>query len=329
MVGGQNFDRPIGNAPEQRLDVRLLPQGRIHFEVGVVITQGLVGQGQMMRANLAAERNAPGPGLAENAHAARGRNVLTMKFRAGGLGQQGIAGDDDFLGHARPTGQTEHGAPVALVHEGIRPGQRCILTMIHDRQPEHPAVFRRAPHQFVILHATPVIRDGHDPRRRHGADRCQLFALRSDGDRAGGENIDHADGRRAFLHPGDDPRMIRHRLRVGHGHHAGKTSRRGGFGPGFDRFLRPLPRLAQVNMPVDESRTDNQSTGINLHRALGRRCDQQSGGDVNIADLIPPGGGIDHAAATNVDGMIHEFSGGGTDPQRKSTAIRTASPLVT
>ena len=77
------------------------------------------------------------------------------------LRQQNVAGHHQFLGDRRPAMQPESVAPKTLVHDSIR-GQRVILAMIENREVEHSGVLERPSHQFMILHALPVIRDRHD-----------------------------------------------------------------------------------------------------------------------------------------------------------------------
>jgi hypothetical protein len=242
--------------------------------------------------------------------------MLAMDGRAGRLGEQSIARHDDFLRHARPTGQPQHGAPVPLVHHRLRAGHRSVLAVVEDGQPEQRAIFRGAPQDLVVLHTPSVIGHRDNPRLRHRPDGRELLAEGAGGDRAGGENVDYPDLRRPLFHPRNDARVIGHRVGIGHGHHRGEAARRRRFRPGLDGFLRTLTRFPQVHMDVDEPRAHDKPAGIDVRRAGGGPLREFSVGDEHIALFVAARCGIDDAAAADVDRVAHASSLGATEPQR-------------
>jgi len=51
-----------------------------------------------------------------------------------------------------------------------------ILAMVHYSQIEHPSVFDSSTHEFVILNAMAIVRDGDNPSLYHRTDWSHFFA---------------------------------------------------------------------------------------------------------------------------------------------------------
>ena len=143
----------------------------------------------MVRAGFAGDRHASLPGGAEQIDASGGAQMLAMHVRAGRLGQQDVPGDDHVFARRRPSAQAQHGAPVAFVHHAVG-HQRVILTMVHDRQVEHPRVLEGPAHQFIVLDAMPVVGDRHHSRLPERADGRQFLPRDGLGDGARDVDID-------------------------------------------------------------------------------------------------------------------------------------------
>ena len=62
-------------------------------------------------------------------------------------------------------GSAKQRAPITLMHHSVA-DQIVILTMVEHRHANHPRIFDRAPHEFVVLDAMTVIRYRHDARLR-------------------------------------------------------------------------------------------------------------------------------------------------------------------
>ena len=145
VIAGQNGDGAIGDTFDQRVDVALGPERRIHFEIRVEAAERFVRQRDVMRADFAAEFDAAVARFAEKPHAAPGAEVLAMDRRVAEFREERIALDDDFLAGRRPARQPEHRAPVALVHHAFA-DEMVVLAMVHDDQPKHARILQRAPH---------------------------------------------------------------------------------------------------------------------------------------------------------------------------------------
>ena len=110
----------------------------------------------MVWTNFAADFHAARAGLADQAHTARGADVLAVNVMIAKLGQQNVPHHNRFFARSRPAGQTEQRAPVAFVDHAVA-NQIVILAMIEHRQSDHARVLDRTPHQFVVLDAMTVI----------------------------------------------------------------------------------------------------------------------------------------------------------------------------
>ena len=124
--------------------------------------------------------------------------MLAMHVRAGRFGQQNVPRHHHFLARRRPAAQPQRRAPVAFVHHAIG-HQRVILAMVHYRQVEHLRVLQRPPHQLVVLHAVPVIRDGDHAGPFERTNRRQFFARNVLRDRARDIDVDDPLLRRPFM----------------------------------------------------------------------------------------------------------------------------------
>ncbi len=175
VIARQNVERAVGDPFDQRVDIALAAQRRIHFEVGVEILDRLIRQRDVMRTNFAADFHSARPRFAQEPHAAGRADVLAMNRMIAQLREQNVARDDGFLARRRPAGQPEQRAPVAFVHHAVA-DEIVVLAMIEHRQADHARVLHRAPHQLVILNAMAVVGDRDHPGLRERADRRQLFA---------------------------------------------------------------------------------------------------------------------------------------------------------
>ena len=114
--------------------------------------------------------------------------VLHMHARPGEFREQNIARDDHVLRDARPSGQAQHGAPVAFVHHAAG-GKLVVLAVIEREQIEHARVVERASHQLVVLHAMAVIGQCDDACLVERPDGRELLAFHADCDAAADEDV--------------------------------------------------------------------------------------------------------------------------------------------
>ena len=66
VIARENFDRAVGDSLQQRVDVALRPQRRIHFVVRIEILNRFIRQRDVMRTDFAADFYAARPRFAQN-----------------------------------------------------------------------------------------------------------------------------------------------------------------------------------------------------------------------------------------------------------------------
>ena len=225
MVAGQDRDGAVGDAGDDLVDVGRGPQWRIHLEIGVEGLEPLVGQGDVMRADLGGDRHSSAAGITQQTDTARGADVLAVDGMSGLLGKQDVPRDDEILGKSGPTGQAEAGAPLPLVHDPVGTQGR-LLAMIHDREAELAGIFNRTAHHAVILDATAVVGEGHDAGIGQGTDRRHLLPRKPACDGPGAVDIDDGRGGRPLLNPGDRGGTVGHGRGVGHADDGREATRR-------------------------------------------------------------------------------------------------------
>jgi hypothetical protein len=232
--------------------------------------------------------------------------MLHVDARAGQFREEDVARDDHVLRDARPAGQAEHGAPVALVHDAAG-GEVVVLAMVEGEEVEHAGVIERAAHDLVVLDAMAVVGERDHAGLVERADGRELLALHADGDAAGGEDVDAGRFERALAHERDGVRAVRGRVGVGHGQDAGEAARRRRARAGGDGFLLAAARFAQVDVHVDEAGRDDEALRVDDgHGGILRRggaFGDASVDDEEIADFVPARGGIDDPSAANEKGM--------------------------
>ena len=67
VIARQDVERAVGDAFEERVDVALRPERRVHFEIGVEILNRFIRQGDVMRTNFAADLHPARPRFAQAA----------------------------------------------------------------------------------------------------------------------------------------------------------------------------------------------------------------------------------------------------------------------
>ena len=229
--------------------------------------------------------------------------MLAMHVRPGRLGQQDVPRHDHLLARRRPAAQTQHRAPIALVHHPVG-HQRVILAMIHHRQIEHLRVFQRPAHHVVVLHAMTVIGDRHHAGLLERADRRQFLAreVLRDGPR----DIDVHDALRRgpLVNQRHRPGVVNRRRRVGHANHRGESAARRRRSAGGDRLLGHLARLTQMDVQINQPRANHLPADVHplgVGRRLGRRVRPDRGNlplaNQHIRTAIEAVGGINHPTA--------------------------------
>jgi hypothetical protein len=199
---------------------------------------------------------------------------------------------------------TEPGRDHPFVHGPA--GQGRILAVVGHRYAERPGVLQRGAHQMARDDRLAVVAHGDGPRPDQLTELGQLLSLLPEGD--GPDRIDprFAGALRLRLHEAHHTLVVAHRVGVGHGADRGEPAGRRRHGAGRDGLEIFLPRLAQVDVHVDQSRSHHLAAGIHHHGAR-RRAEVASDGldlaleQVHVRGLVDLPRRIDHPAAPDQD----------------------------
>jgi hypothetical protein len=173
--------------------------------------------------------------------------------------------------------------PLALVHHAGA-GQVVVLGVLGDRDAEVPRVEEGAAHQLGVPDRQAVVRDRHRAGAHHLADLGQALPRQPLRHRA-----DRVDARPAGApRLGDDVLghrpVVVDRIGVGHAGDAGEAARRRRPRAALDRLLVLLPRLAQVDVDVDEAGADDAAGGVEGAHPAGGLDAAADLGDLAVLD---------------------------------------------
>ena len=97
MVGTQDRQCAVGDSLQQRIDICLRTQRRIHFVIRIKILDRFVGQRDVMRAGFAADFHTARPCFAQQSDTSGCTQVLAMNVMIAEFREQNIAHDNRFL----------------------------------------------------------------------------------------------------------------------------------------------------------------------------------------------------------------------------------------
>ena len=263
VVGGDDVDGAVGETGPQRLGVGGSAQGRVDLVDRVVGRGQVVGEEQVVGADLGGDVPPRRLGLPDDLDRPGGGDVADVEAGADVGGQQAVAGDHCLLGHRRPAGQPEPARELALVHLGAL-GQPRLLGVLGDDAVERLDVLQRTAHQHRVVHALAVVGEHPHPSGRvgHRAELGELVAGQADGD--GADGVDVAVAGLAAQAPDllDHPGGVGDRVGVGHRVHGGEATHRGGLGAGEHCLGVLATGLAQVGVQVDQAGERDQAGGV-------------------------------------------------------------------
>lgn len=253
VVGGDHVEGAIQQAFQQGFVVGLRPQGRVHFVVGVEVTDVLVGEEEVVGRDLGgdfhvAARFPP----ADRFHAHFRGDVLDVDMGAGGVGEADVAVDDDLLGAGGGAGDAELVGGRAVV-EGAGAGELRHLAVGGEEHAELRGVLHGAVEQGGVGGGVAVVGEHFHPGGAHAVDARHFLALAAFRDAAGGEDGDAGVAAAGFEHGGDGGTGIEGGGGVGHHHQAGDAAVDRGLGAGGDVFLVLTAGLAEMDVGVEKA----------------------------------------------------------------------------
>jgi hypothetical protein len=182
--------------------------------------------------------------------------VRHVNVCAGHFCNRHVALDPDRFSGVRNALDPEHrgNGPLVRRSSGL---QRRVLAMIDDRNVEHRGVFQRAAHQQRRRDRPAIVGDGDAAGVSQVADFRQLFAVLPNRD--GANRIDARDAHvgRALQDELRDRRVVVDRVRVRHAGHGREAARHRRLRARRDRLFVFLPRLAQMDVNVDQPGRDD------------------------------------------------------------------------
>jgi hypothetical protein len=171
-----------------------------------------------------------------------------------------VARHHELLGLRRHTGNTQAARPLTLVHCRAR-RESAVLAVLGQSDPEPTRVLQRAPHDTGVLHACTVVGEEPNPEVRELPHRGEMFAGASNRDRPCHRDL--ADGAGSERqHFRRDRCIVERGIRVRHGHDRREPPERRGTRAGVDALGVFVPRLAQVDVQVDQPWHHQATPGI-------------------------------------------------------------------
>ena len=298
MVGDDGVDGAVDHAGDKGLGIGSRAQRRVDLEGrGVIVADVVLGEEQVMRGDLAGDRQALGFRGANHIKAARSGDVLDVQLAAGKAAQGDVASDLQLLAFGRPTQKAQARRGDALIDLAIA-DQVLVLAVAHDHAAELAGVIHDAAHHAGGLDTAAVIgeRDGAVCGHvAHLGERLALQALR-----AGTRHV-HAtlaglggDG----LHILDGDGVVDDRVGVGHGANSREAAMGCGAGAAGDVFLLLEARLAQMHMHIHQARDDDLAGQVALDALLQGKAladlDDLAVADEDVGGFVQTDLRVDH-----------------------------------
>ena len=152
------------------------------------------------------------------------------------------------------------------MHGAVR-GERGVLAVLGQRDPEAAGVLEGAPHQPGGLDAATVVGEQPDTDAGQLGHRGQSLAGPADGDRPGHRHL--GTGRLGQLeHVANRLGRVERRFGVGHRHHRRVTAEGRRPAAGLDGLGLLPSRLAEMSVQVDQAGSDETAAGVEDGGAL-------------------------------------------------------------
>ena len=250
VIRGDHVDGSVRQTLQQGFPIRLVPEGRVHFETAVLLQAGIVQQ-QVVGAGLAGDIQALGLGLADEIYALLGGDMADV-IAAARLPHQfqiPLDGPPLALGADAPMSV---GAGISAVVDVAAPQQRIVLAVGHDQLAEALGLQHGAAHHITILNALSVVGESHHIGG-HGVQVRQFPALLAFRDGPVGQNADHGvflNGVQLHL---QRLHAVRHRVQIRHGAYGGIAAVGRRQRAGADGLLIRKTRLPKMYMHINET----------------------------------------------------------------------------
>lgn len=225
------------------------------------------------------------------------------------VGENDISCNNNVLCCAWPALQSQTERAVPFVHNGAL-GHACVLTVVKDRKVEHVRILNGPAHDFVVLNAKAVIRNGDNALIFKGTNGSEALAGHANGQAARLIDVNKRVACDRVPDSANGAGVVCGRARIGHADHGGVATCRGGPRTAGNVLLVRLSRFPKVDMDVNKSRADNESTCINLFSIADFRF-RWIIGDLAVSDkeigyFIPLIGRVYNASVGDEDKFAHD-----------------------
>ena len=302
MIRCDGVDGSVRQALPERFDVRLAPEGRVGFQMGIERGQRFIGQRQVVRTDIGGHVDAPLLSRSNETgrHGRAGLGDVDPPARP--LRQHEVPCHDGFFRDGGYALQAQPCCVASFVHDAAG-GERRVFAVYDDRQVEHPAVFEGAPQDGWIPDGP--VRIG----QRHGAGLGQFAYFGQAFSRSPGRECGNGiDLRRRSGCPGPNEshggRVVDDRIGIRHTRHAGDAARDGGARPAFEVFPVFVSGFAEVDVHIDQAGQDELTGRVDdggaLRIAVRGPIDDPALADPEIALFVTAGSGIDDASVADL-----------------------------
>ena len=270
MVAGDDIYRPVFQARAQRCYMVRRPQRRIDLGRRIVTVYGFIGQSEMVRRCFRGNLHAPSFCLPDNLHGAFGADMGNVQRRSRVLRQHNIAGNGYIFGDRRPSRYSENRGDSAFMH--VAPvHQSLIFGMGNHQTIKHGRIFQSRFEQIGAGYMVSVIRNRHSSGQLHIANLRQFLSFQPFG-----QSADYTDAHDAFpagplTQPFHQDGAVNRRPGIRHAGDHCESAGCSSLSTGNNIFLGLQARVPQVNMHIDQARSDNLTGAIHQ---LGIGCGQ-------------------------------------------------------
>ena len=297
VVGCEDSDDAVGDPFAECFHVPGFAQWRVHLGSGAQCFDRFMGEQQVMGGCFGGDGLSCFLSSLDEFDGLAAGHVLDVVSAVDTFVEHDVALDDELFGDARPALVPEAGGDLAGVHGGVF-GEGEFLAVLHERFAGLSDCLEDGPHHRGGFDDISIVAKTDGSGLITEGDLGELLPLASLG--RGGDAEDSAASYpiRFGCDVLDNLGRIEAWDGIGHAADSGESAGGCGFGSRFDVFFVGLPRIAEVDMRVDEPWGEDFAGGIDdtisgFVGDAGLDGLDDALGDEHIADLVEPGCGID------------------------------------
>src|SRR5271157_2806392 len=192
MIGGDGVHGAVGERDQDGFEVGGGAQRGIHLEVAVVVADVFVGQGEVVRGDLAGDAGFGALAAADALERVGGGEMRHVQAGVGNLQRElDVALDDGGFGGGGHAAQAEAEGAGAGVH-GTVLGHAGVFGVLHDGEIQFAGEQERLAHDGVVEDGLAVVGYGNGPGTLQGAEVGEDSAFTGAGGGGNGEYVDRS-----------------------------------------------------------------------------------------------------------------------------------------